>query len=323
MKMPWHSMYHDAEGGTPPSRRRYQPPSGLHYSSPRYYPTSSGSSSSTRRPYQTPHYEPSSSSRQRNVVSPLRSSEYGTSNPFRMHRRAMDAATERLLARADALTERLHRLLAKSAEIHFCSSSASSSSSSSGGSSSGRGGYSGRVPRPDIFSSSRMSHHPMAAAATAKPTTASQPPPPPNRTTDDSRPTLHRQPDVRQHYSAATDPVSPVATTPAGSNSSNSTTPRIHVINIKLSNSCFTAHHPKQSHQTYRRTGSTGHNKTASAPAPAEDPASSSSSKESTPPPAPPPEPKRRTPIVRIIPIRVETGRSPPDSSDAHLASVC
>ena len=150
--MPWYSMYN----ADSPQRNRFRQQSRasnptsnvfshtIHFTSPSYsvphfrqqsHYASYPPPPSARRHYQHDfgHFRSDSgsnhgSSRTRNSSpSSSHSSSYGSS-PFKSrsdgsswyhHRRTVDSATERLLARADALTERLHRLLAKSADLHW------------------------------------------------------------------------------------------------------------------------------------------------------------------------------------------------------------
>jgi hypothetical protein len=78
--------------------------------------TSSLNSGASYRPrHSSPHSSPNSSTG--SSSSPFKSRSDGSN--WYHHRRTADSATERLLARADALTERLHRLLTKSADLHW------------------------------------------------------------------------------------------------------------------------------------------------------------------------------------------------------------
>lgn len=279
MKMPWYSSTYRTEPDlktSPPLRRRFHPTriststtTGPFASSTNPSPSfrqhlhqpSSYNFGQQRRTYHNLHRRDSSDSNSSETESLNSSSSSLYNSPFRQQRRAMDAATERLLARADALTERLHKLLAKSADLRF-------------GSSLGRPTGSAttapppRPPppqRPDIFSS-RMSHRHHAAASSTNPSSPSPAPAPaPANAPNASVNTPKVDPDVRPHSTA----------------SSSSSTPRVHVINITLSNSCgtATAHH-------YRSTCSTSS--------------------------APP----RRPPVVRIIPIRIETAVDDNTSED-------
>lgn len=158
MKMPWYSSYYQDTAPRNRFRqqsRSSNPVSNvfLHtvhlsssaYSTPsyrqQYYPShpSPPPPSYTRRHYQNDfsHFRPETSSlnsgasyrpRHSSPHSSPNSSTGSSSSPFKSrsdgsnwyhHRRTADSATERLLARADALTERLHRLLTKSADLHW------------------------------------------------------------------------------------------------------------------------------------------------------------------------------------------------------------
>lgn len=158
MKMPWYSSYYQDTAPRNRFRqqsRSSNPASNvfLHtvhlsssaYSTPsyrqQYYPShpSPPPPSYTRRHYQNDfsHFRPETSSlnsgasyrpRHSSPHSSPNSSTGSSSSPFKSrsdgsnwyhHRRTADSATERLLARADALTERLHRLLTKSADLHW------------------------------------------------------------------------------------------------------------------------------------------------------------------------------------------------------------
>lgn len=216
MKMPWYSSVYQAESSTstspPPRRPRFQPSAGVYtpftsaYRQPSFY--------ATRRTFQAATSPPES-----------------FSSPFRHHRRAMDAATERLLARADALTERLHKLLAKSADLHFHGRMPASPSQPPQQRTSG------------IYSHRRMSHNGPPTAASPAAAAATK--------TDTTNPDVHSQ-------------------------TSTTAPPRVHVINIKLSNSCWTAHRNN--------------------PRPRQSP--------------------KRTPVVHIIPIRIETDSSSDGEAD-------
>ena len=136
--MPWYSMYSPES----PQRNRYRPQSrnptsnnGSYHNS-YFTPSSYSSSTSFTRHHYTPSY-PSQQSAHRHFefdrfrtkdgnnrhASPSGSSHFRSrcdgSDSWHHRRRTVDSATERLLARADALTERLHRLLAKSADLHW------------------------------------------------------------------------------------------------------------------------------------------------------------------------------------------------------------
>lgn len=282
--MPWYSMYH-GEGGGSRHRNSYQPSrhgstltgSTGSASHTIYHPIRLTSTSSTSSPYSTPTYRqhsyytahththvPSSGRRQSSSSYSSGSSTHttttasggvgggGTNSQYGLdgsrhqrhsspssgfgafksraewHHKRMDSATERLLARADALTDRLHRLLAKSADLHWRRTDH-------------------YVPRADIFS--RMSHATSASTTTtAPPAPAAAPSPSPlvAPTTIPSKPMPSREPvrdddirvtvnvDVERRASPPTPPPSPPPTLP-----------KVHVITIKLSNSCSNNHRPK------------------------------------------------------------------------------
>lgn len=148
------------------------------------------------------------------------------------HHKRMDSATERLLARADALTDRLHRLLAKSADLHWRRTDH-------------------YVPRADIFS--RMSHATSASTTTTAPPAPSatsaaflSPSPPVATTTIPSKPMPPREPirrddDIRVTVNVDVERRASPPTPPSPPPSS----PKVHVITIKLSNSCSNNHRPK------------------------------------------------------------------------------
>ena len=284
MKMPWYSMYH-GEGGGSRHRNNYQPSrygstttgsgngSNVIYHPIRLSTTSTTSSYSSptyrQHSYYTAHtahshhVPPSGSTRRQSNSSyssgstntTTSSSQYGLDGGSRHHQRhsspssgfgsfksrsewhhkRMDSATERLLARADALTDRLHRLLAKSADLHWRRTDH-------------------YVPRSDIFS--RMSHatttngsttttapvHPSSPAATTATSTAS----PPLATSTPSK-LLPSQVVIDDDIRATNpDNVKRRASTPTPSSPPPPPLPpKVHVITIKLSNSCSNNHRPK------------------------------------------------------------------------------